>query len=133
MLASDSDSDSDSDNDTLGEGSPTLSDTWPYGHERVFLWSCPFVASVSSGLKEFVDVVFPSLFLSSHCSACFGSNAEAPIPFCCYPARDTGCSHFFLGLSRASSHVFDFNFCGIDVLVGVFLEGDFAVLVAFCT
>ena len=35
-------------------------------------------------LEELIDVVFPSLSRSSHCSACFASNAEAWIPFCCF-------------------------------------------------
>ena len=73
MLASDSDSDGDSDNDTLGEGSPTLSDTWPCGHERVFLWSCPFGASVSSGLRNL-------LMSSSHLFFCLPTALLALAP-----------------------------------------------------
>ena len=35
-------------------------------------------------LEQLINVVFPALSRSSHCSACFASNAEAWIPFCCF-------------------------------------------------
>ena len=35
-------------------------------------------------LEELIDVVFPSLSRSSHCSACFASNTEAWVPFCSF-------------------------------------------------
>ena len=56
-----------------GEGSPTLSDTWPYGDERVFLWSCPFGASVSSGLRNL-------LMSSSHLFFCLPTALLALAP-----------------------------------------------------
>ena len=100
-------------------------------------------------------------FWSSHRSACFGSNAESWIPFCCFffVHLVSGCGailtanlHFIFFEFRSSkghclpssslrlfsrfffvfNPVLSFNFSCVDVFTGVIHEGDFTVLVAFC-
>ena len=62
-------------------------------------------------LEELIDVVFPSLFRSSHCSACFGSNAEAWIPFCCFFVNlVSGCEAILI-----ANHHFIFFFSAVSM------------------